>query len=64
MAGLSTLMIADKPLEAEFRSRIPFLPARVSWINTARAPTVMDASKARRELGWDPSYDSAETMRT
>jgi UDP-glucose 4-epimerase len=48
---------------SEAVARIPFLPAQASWVNAGRVPTVVDSAKARRELGWSPVHDTAETMR-
>jgi UDP-glucose 4-epimerase len=47
---------------AEAVTRIPFLPAQASWINTVRVPVLMDTTRARRELGWNPVYDAAEIL--
>ena len=43
-------------------SRIPFLPAEMQWVRAASIPVVMDCSKAARELGWAPEYDSIQTL--
>jgi len=43
--------------------RIPGLPPEVEWLNAFRAPTLMDAAKARRELGWEPRADAESTLR-
>ena len=43
-------------------SRIPFMPAQAQWVKAASIPVVMDATKAARELGWAPEYDSVETL--
>jgi UDP-glucose 4-epimerase len=48
---------------AEVVSRVPKLPAEVSWINAFRTPVLMGTSKARTELGWQPRYDALETLR-
>jgi nucleoside-diphosphate-sugar epimerase len=48
---------------AEMVARLGFLPARAQWIAAFRAPTIMDTSKARRELRWRPRYDALETLR-
>jgi nucleoside-diphosphate-sugar epimerase len=47
---------------AEVISRIPFAPAELSWINAARVPVLMDTQKAREKLGWEPAYDTRETL--
>ncbi len=48
---------------AEIVARIGFLPAQAQWISAFREPVLMDASKARRELGWRPRYDALQTLR-
>ncbi|MEA2426095.1 MAG: UDP-glucose 4-epimerase [Thermoleophilaceae bacterium] len=47
---------------AEVISRIPFAPAELSWINALRVPVLMDTQKAREKLGWQPEYDTRETL--
>ncbi|MEA2483864.1 MAG: UDP-glucose 4-epimerase [Thermoleophilaceae bacterium] len=47
---------------AEVISRIPFAPAELSWINAARVAVLMDTQKAREKLGWEPAYDTRETL--
>jgi UDP-glucose 4-epimerase len=48
---------------AELIARLPVVPAQAQWIESIRQPVLMDASKARRELGWEPEYDARETLR-
>lgn len=48
---------------AEALERLPLLPAELSWINAGRVPVVMDAGKARRELGWEPRHSARATLR-
>jgi nucleoside-diphosphate-sugar epimerase len=48
---------------AELVARLPLLPAQAQWIETLRRPVLMDAGKARRELGWDPRHDARHTLR-
>ena len=43
--------------------RMPFTPAGIQWVQALRVPVVMDTTKARRELGWEPAYDAMETLR-
>ncbi|MFP5299318.1 MAG: NAD-dependent epimerase/dehydratase family protein [Actinomycetota bacterium] len=43
-------------------SKLPLLPTKASWINALRVPVLMDTSKAKRELGWEPRYDSLDTL--
>src|SRR3954453_20672989 len=47
---------------AELIARVPFTPAEFQWINAARVPVVMDTQKARDKLGWDPAFDTRETL--
>jgi len=47
---------------AEILARVPKLPAELSWINAFRTPVLMDSSKARAELGWEPRLDAFETL--
>jgi nucleoside-diphosphate-sugar epimerase len=42
--------------------RLPFLPAEMEWVHTARHPMLMDTTKARRELGWAPAHTAHETL--
>jgi UDP-glucose 4-epimerase len=49
-------------LTADVVSKIPFAPAELQWINAARVPVIMDTTKARAKLGWDPAFDTRETL--
>ena len=48
---------------AELVARLPFVPAEAQWIESFRAPVLMDTAKARRELRWRPRHDALETLR-
>lgn len=41
----------------------PFLPPFPEWVEAASHPAIMDASKARAELGWAPELTSLEALR-
>jgi nucleoside-diphosphate-sugar epimerase len=43
--------------------RPPFLPPAVEWVEAATRPSIIDAGKAKRELGWRPRYTSLEALR-
>lgn len=43
-------------------SRLPLLPVEAKWLSALRVPVLMDCTKAREELGWDPAYDALETL--
>jgi UDP-glucose 4-epimerase len=49
---------------AEMVGRLDFLPAQAQWVAAFREPMIMDAAKARRELGWRPKHDALETLRS
>jgi nucleoside-diphosphate-sugar epimerase len=49
-------------LTARVVSRIPLMPARASWISALSVPVLMDTSKAKMNLGWDPEHDSFDTL--
>ena len=38
------------------------LLAALEWLHVARTSLVMDTSKAKKDLGWQPTYTSAETL--
>ena len=42
---------------------LPFVPAFAGWAEVITHPAIMDASKAKRELGWHPQYSSLEALR-
>ena len=43
-------------------SRVPLVPAMLEWLHGARTSVVMDTTKARSQLGWQPLHSSAETL--
>jgi nucleoside-diphosphate-sugar epimerase len=42
---------------------VPFAPPAAEWAEAASHPAIMDASKAKRELGWSPRFDSLAALR-
>jgi UDP-glucose 4-epimerase len=42
--------------------RIPGLPAEFAWLTAFRVPVMMDTSRAREQLGWEPTYDAVDTL--
>ncbi len=49
-------------LGAGVARRLSFLSAQLEWATALRAPVLMSAAKARRELGWEPRFDAEETL--
>jgi nucleoside-diphosphate-sugar epimerase len=42
---------------------LPFLPPVAQWVEAASHPAIMDTSRAKKELGWDPRHTALETLR-
>jgi nucleoside-diphosphate-sugar epimerase len=63
--GLAPLPVPSAPVKTAARAvaRIPFAPPLAEWAEAASHPAIMDASKAKRELGWSPRYTSLEALR-
>jgi nucleoside-diphosphate-sugar epimerase len=49
-------------LGAAAARRLAFLSPQLEWAVALESPVVMDSSKARRELGWEPRFDARETL--
>ena len=47
---------------AELVARLPFVPDEAQWIESARRPVIMDTTRARTVLGWEPRHDARETL--
>ena len=41
---------------------LPFLPPVAQWVEAASHPAIMDTTRARRELGWNPRFTALETL--
>src|SRR5205085_8888377 len=42
--------------------RIPGLPAESAWLTAFRVPVLMDCTRTREKLGWEPRYEAADTL--
>jgi nucleoside-diphosphate-sugar epimerase len=49
-------------LGAGIAKRLAFLSPQLEWASALGTPVLMDTAKARRELGWEPRFDAAETL--
>ena len=66
--GLSPVPVPGHLVQAGARALaglpdIPGLPPAAEWVEAISHPAIMDASKAKRELGWSPRYTSLEALR-
>jgi nucleoside-diphosphate-sugar epimerase len=66
--GLAPLPIPGRLVHGAARAaasvpRIRFLPPTVEWIEALSHPAIMDTSKAKQELGWQPKYTALEALR-
>jgi len=43
--------------------RVPLLPPATEWVEALSHPAIMDTTKARDELGWQPKYSALEALR-
>ncbi|KUI43459.1 epimerase [Mycobacterium sp. IS-1590] len=43
-------------------ARLPFVPSALEWVHIGRTSVVMDTSKAKSQLGWEPKYTTAQTL--
>jgi nucleoside-diphosphate-sugar epimerase len=62
--GWYSIPVPDLAVDATARivSLIPLMPADASWINAIRVPVLMDTSKARMHLNWEPEHDALGTL--
>jgi nucleoside-diphosphate-sugar epimerase len=62
--GLAAIPIPGGLVRAAART-ITFvpLPPQAEWLEAAAQPSIMDATKAKRELGWLPRYTSTQAVR-
>ena len=43
-------------------SALPMLPAEARWVKAIDTPVIVDTTRARTKLGWEPRYDALETL--
>jgi nucleoside-diphosphate-sugar epimerase len=63
--GFTPLPVPGRPVQAWARAvaSLPFTPAAAGWVEAASHPAIMDAGRAKRELGWAPRYTGLEALR-
>jgi nucleoside-diphosphate-sugar epimerase len=57
------LPAAPGQLAARAIARLPFLPPLAEWIEAASRPAIMDTTRAKEDLGWQPRYTGLEALR-
>ena len=63
--GLLPLPLPAGPaqLAARAMAALPFLPPAATWVEAASHPSIVDATRARTELGWTPRFTALEALR-
>ena len=63
--GAIAIPVPAGPAQAAARalSRLPFLPPAAEWIEAASRPAIMDTTRARDQLGWQPRYTGLQALR-
>lgn len=44
-------------------ARVPFLPASAAWLEVLSQPALMDTTRARTQLAWEPRFSGLEALR-
>ena len=57
------LPAAPAQLAARAVAKVPFLPSVASWVEAISRPAIMDTTRAKTELGWEPAYNGLEALR-
>jgi UDP-glucose 4-epimerase len=62
--GWYVVRIPKRALDAsaDVLARMPVLEVEAGWLEAMRVPMLMDCTRARRELGWEPAYDGLQTL--
>ena len=66
--GLTPIPVPARPVQLAARAAAavptpPFVPPAAEWVEAISHPSIMDTTKAKRELGWQPKYDALEALR-
>ena len=63
--GLRPIRVPGGPFAAAARavSKVPFLPSGLQWVEAIGRPVIMDTTKAKTQLGWEPQHTAVESLR-
>jgi nucleoside-diphosphate-sugar epimerase len=63
--GITPIPVPAAPVQAAARlvAQVPFLPSVAQWVEAASHPAIMDISRAKTELGWEPKVAALEAVR-
>src|SRR3954471_1312671 len=63
--GALPLRLPAEPAQRAARavSRLPFLPPAGEWVEAVTRPSIMDTTRAKEKLGWQPRYTGLEALR-
>lgn len=63
--GLLPVGVPARPARSGARmlARLPGLPSSAGWVEAVSHPALMDTSRARTELGWEPQWSAIEALR-
>ena len=53
---------AAATVASEVVARLPWVPSLAEWIHVARTPVLMDTTRAKEQLGWQPEHTCEETL--
>jgi nucleoside-diphosphate-sugar epimerase len=67
--GLAPLPVPSKLVHGAARAaaalpKPPFTPPAADWVEAASHPAIMDTTKAKQKLGWEPEYTAIEALRS
>jgi nucleoside-diphosphate-sugar epimerase len=62
--GFLAVPLPAGPVHAAARvaSKFPLLPSSLQWVEAFSHPAVMDTSRAKTELGWEPQFTGLEAL--
>lgn len=63
--GLLAIPVPARPSRTAARTlaRLPFLPASAAWLEVLSQPALMDTTRARTKLAWEPRFSGLEALR-